>query len=381
MKKFYNLAPGPTEVPPELLLASAKPTIHHRTKEFSQLFKSVSSSLKSIFKTQNDVYILVSSGTGAMEMAVANVLSASDKAYVIDAGKFGERWGQICKTYGVDTYVEKLEWGSCYDVSMLENYLSKNPDCHAVFTQLSESASASTLPIKEIAQITARYPDCVLVVDAVSGLLAQDIRMDEWGVDVLLSGSQKALMLPPGLAFISFSPKAERANERSTLPKFYFDYKKYKKNLEKDTSPFTMAVNMIYALQWSLRRIEEEGGVDTILEKTQKYADAFRAGVQAIGLKLLSSCPVNGLTAVVVPEGIDGKKLKEEFFTRFGITIAGGQDKYAGKIIRVAHMGYFAPSDVILALSALEMLLFDMGYKLELGRGVATAERLLYKGC
>ena len=381
MKKFYNLAPGPTEVPPELLLASAKPTIHHRTREFSQLFKSVSSSLKSIFKTQNDVYILVASGTGAMEMAVANILSKKDDVYVIDAGKFGERWAKICTSYGLSPYVEKLKWGSCYDVNLLREYLKTHPDCRAVFTQLSESSSASTLPIKEIASVTKEYPNCALVVDAVSGLLAQDIRMDEWGVDVVLSGSQKAMMLPPGLSFISFSPKAQKIASRSDLPKFYFDLEKYKNNLKKDTSPFTMAVNMIYALEWSIKRINDEGGVDAVLEKTQKYAEAFRAGVQAIGLKLLSECPVNGLTAVLVPEGIDGKKLKEEFYTRFGITIAGGQDDYAGKIIRVAHMGYFAPSDVILALSALEMLLYDMGYNLELGKGVATAQRLLCKGC
>ena len=379
MKKFYNLAPGPTEVPPELLLASAHPTIHHRTKEFSSLFRSVSESLKTVFKTQNDIYTLVSSGTGAMEAAIVNTLSTGDKVYVVDAGKFGERWANICKAYGLNYYSEKIEWGSIYDTNLLKTYLDKNPDCRAVCIQLSESSAATVLPVEEIASIVKNYPDCILIVDAVSGLLAQDIRTDDWGVDVVVSASQKALMLPPGLAFITVSRKAWKHVESSNLPKFYFDLKKYKKSLEKDSSPFTMAVHMIYALKWSLDRIEKEGGVDAILEKTKKYANILRSSVQALGLEVLSSSPVNGLTAIKVPEGIDGKELKNLFYKRFGITVAGGQDKYEGKIIRIAHMGYFSPMDLVMVISALEILLSDLGYKLELGKGVAEAQRLLSK--
>lgn len=376
MQKKYILAPGPTEVPAELLLAGAQPTVHHRTKEFDAMFMEVSNNLKPIFKTKQEVYITVSSGSGAMEAAVTNTLSAGDKAFVVDGGKFGERWGNICKAYGVAAHIEKVEWGKAIDPKVVDAYLKANPDCKAVFTQLSESSTATAMPIKELAAVIKNYPNTIFVVDAISGLGAHDIRMDEWGVDIIVSGSQKALMMPPGLAFISLSDKAWKCYETSKLPKFYFDLKKYKKNLEKSTTPWTMAVNLVYSLKWALDTINKDG-IDKVLGNCEKLATALRAGAKALGLEILSSSPVNGLTAIMVPAGVDGKKLKSDFYKKFGITIAGGQDHLEGKIIRISHMGYVGPMDMMIALSALEMLLKDQGYNVKMGAGVAAAEEIL----
>ena len=249
MEKKYLFSPGPTMLPPEVLLKMAEPIMHHREPEFEKLFAEVREGLKYLFQTKNEVLIFTSSGTGAMEGAVSNILSKGDKALVVRGGKFGERWGEICKAYGIEFIPIDVEWGKAVDVKRVEEILSSNPSIRAVYTQASETSTGAKHPIKEIAEIVKKYEKTVLVVDAITGIGVFNLPMDEWGLDVVVSGSQKALMLPPGLAFAALSDKAWKLVERSDLPKFYFDFRKEMKNAQKNQNAFTPAISLFVGLR------------------------------------------------------------------------------------------------------------------------------------
>jgi len=333
--------------------------------------------LKYLFQTKNEVLIFTSSGTGAMEGAVSNILSKGDKALVVRGGKFGERWGEICKAYGIEFIPIDVEWGRAVSPKKVEEALKSNPSIRAVYTQASETSTGVKHPIREIAEIVKRYDETVIVVDAITGIGVFDIPMDQWGVDVMVSGSQKALMLPPGLSFVALSDKAWRLVERSNMPKFYFDFKKELKSAQKNQNSFTPAISLFVGLRESLNLIRKEG-LEAVFERHEKLAAATRAAVKALGLELYApDSPSNALTAVKVPEGIQGGKLKNLFFEKFGITVAGGQDQAKGKIIRIAHLGYYGRLDMVMVISALEMLLKEMGYAFELGQGLKAAEEVL----
>jgi len=377
MEKKYLFSPGPTMLPPEILLKMAEPIMHHREPEFEKIFAEVREGLKYLFQTKNEVLIFTSSGTGAMEGAVSNLLSRGDKALVVRGGKFGERWGEICKAFGIETLSIDVEWGKAVHPGRIGELLKSDPSIRAVYTQASETSTGVRHPIKEIAEIVRGYENVVLVVDAITGIGVFDIPMDKWGVDVLVSGSQKALMLPPGLAFAGVSDKAWKFVQRSNLPKFYFDFKKELKNLQKNQSAYTPAITLFVGLRESLRKIREEG-LEAVFRRHERLAAATRAAVKALGLDLYApDSPSNAVTAVKVPEGISGGKLKDLFFEKYGITVAGGQDQAKGKIIRIAHLGYYDRLDMVMVISALEMLLKEMGYAFELGRGVRAAEEVL----
>jgi aspartate aminotransferase-like enzyme len=379
MEKKYLFSPGPTMLPPEVLLKMAEPIMHHREPEFEKLFAEVREGLKYLFQTKNEVLIFTSSGTGAMEGAVSNILSKGDKALVVRGGKFGERWGEICKAYGIEFIPIDVEWGKAVDVKRVEEILSSNPSIRAVYTQASETSTGAKHPIKEIAEIVKKYEKTVLVVDAITGIGVFNLPMDEWGLDVVVSGSQKALMLPPGLAFAALSDKAWKLVERSDLPKFYFDFRKEMKNAQKNQNAFTPAISLFVGLRESLKLIRKEG-LEAVFKRHEELAEATRAAVKAMGLELYApDSPSNALTAVKMPEGIQGGKLKNLFFEKFGITVAGGQDQAKGKIIRIAHLGYYERLDMVMVISALEMLLKQMGYPFELGAGVRRAEEILMK--
>lgn len=379
MEKKYLFSPGPTMLPPEVLLKMAEPIMHHREPEFERIFSEIREGLKYLFQTKNEVLIFTSSGTGAMEGAVSNILSRGDKALVIRGGKFGERWGEICKAYGIEFIPIDVPWGKAVDPKQVQKTLESNPGIRAVYTQASETSTGARHPIREIAEIVKRYEETVIVVDAITGIGVFNIPMDEWGIDVLISGSQKALMLPPGLAFAALSDKAWRFVERSDLPKFYFDFKKELKSAQKNQNSFTPAISLFIGLRESLHLIQKEG-LEAIFQRHEKLAEATRVAVKALGLELYApDSPSNAVTAVKVPEGIQGGKLKNLFFERFGITVAGGQDQAKGKIIRIAHLGYYGRLDMIMVISALEMLLKEMGYRFELGSGVKAAEKILMK--
>ncbi len=371
IKKTYLVSPGPVPIPEDALVEAAKPIIHHRTEIFSEIFMEVAEGMKYVFGTKQDVFILASSGTGAMEAAVANLLSPGDEVITINGGKFGERWGEIARAWGLNVHEIVLEWGQPFTGEQLAEELKKYPKTKAVFATLSETSSGSVYDIKSFAQATAKT-DAVLVVDAISGLGATPCPMDEWGVDVLVAGSQKALMIPPGLAYIALSEKAWKLAEHSTLPKYYFDLKAYKKSLGKKTTPYTPAITLIIQQKKTLEFIKKIG-LETLFEHHRILADATRAGVKAIGLELLSKIPGNIATAVKVPEGVDGGALVKTVQKKYGVYIAGGQSHYKGKIFRIAHLGYMGAFDIITALSAVEMALDEQGYKFEMGASVKAA--------
>ncbi len=375
IKKYYLLSPGPTPVPDSVLSSAAEPIIHHRTPEFSAIFMEVSEGLKYVFQTEQDVFILTSSGTGAMEAAITNTLNQGDKVITINGGKFGERWGKICRAYGIDIQEIVLEWGDVFTKEQLADELKASPETKAVFATLSETSSGTVYDIQGYGEVLASR-NAILIVDGISGLGATNCPMDEWKVDIMVAGSQKSFMIPPGLAYIAFSPKAWNLVEKSSLPKFYFDAKACKKNLEKKTTPYTPAVSLIIQQKKSLDIIKSIG-LEKLFDHHRILGDATREGVKAIGLELLSKNPGNILTAVKVPAGIDGVKLVKTMQGKYMAYIAGGQDPYKGKIFRIAHLGYMGGFDIITALTALEMTLSELGYDFKHGNAIEAAEAIL----
>jgi aspartate aminotransferase-like enzyme len=378
MKKEYLLTPGPTPLPPQVSLAMAKPIIHHRTPQFQEILKEASLGLKWAFQTGNDVFIISSSGTGAMEAAVINLLSSGDTALVVQGGKFGERWTEIAKAYGINAEVIDVEWGKAVSPAEISKRLKANPQIKAVFTTLCETSTGVDNDIQAIAAVVKETP-AVLVVDAISGLGAVDLKTDAWGVDVVVSGSQKGLMLPPGLGLICLSAKAWKLVESSKSSRYYLDLRKAKKALDKNDTPFTSSITLIVALNEALKMMQQDG-LENIFKRHKVMADATRAAVRALGLELFApSAASDGVTAGKVPAGIDGEKLVKTMRDTYGVTIAGGQAELKGKIFRIAHMGYIAESDIIMGITCLEKVLTQMGYKFTLGAGVKAAEEVFLK--
>lgn len=378
MRKDYLLTPGPTPIPPQVYQALSKPIIHHRTPAFQAILKEAIEGLKFVFQTKNDVFIFASSGTGAMEAAVVNLLSAGDTVVTIQGGKFGERWTEICKSYGINLEIIDVEWGKAIQPKEIEAKLKANPKIKAVFTTLCETSTGVTNDIEAIGKIV-KDTDAVLVVDAISGLAAIDLQTDNWSVDVVVAGSQKGLMIPPGLSFCSISPKAWKLVDNSRCPKYYFDFKAAKEALEKVDTPFTPAISLLVALNESLKLIKQEG-LENIFKRHKRLAEATRQAMQALGLELFApTASSDAVTAVKVPPAIDGEKLVKTMRDKFGVTIAGGQAELKGKVFRIAHMGYITQEDIIVAISTLELALAEAGHKFELGAGVKAAEEVFRK--
>mgnify|MGYP001567091537 CR=1 FL=1 len=307
MRKNYLLTPGPTPLPPEVCEAMARPIIHHRTPQFQTILKEATEGLKYVFQANNDVFILTSSGTGAMEAAAVNLLSPADTAITIQGGKFGERWTEICKSYAIFTDIIDVEWGRAVEPKEIEKRLKANPKIKAVFTTLCETSTGATFDIEAIGRVV-KESDAVLVVDAISGLGAIPLLTDAWSVDVCVSGSQKGLMLAPGLSFISVSSKAWNKINQSKSPKYYFDLKEAKKALDKTDTPFTPAISLIMALSESLKMIKSDG-LENVFARHKKMAQATRAAIEALGLQLFAPSAASVVvTAVKGPEGIDGEK-------------------------------------------------------------------------
>jgi len=378
MRKNYLLTPGPTPLPPQVCEAMARPIIHHRTPQFQAVLKEATEGLKYVYQTKNDCFILASSGTGAMEAAVVNLLSPGDTALTVQGGKFGERWTEICKAYGINTEIIDVTWGEAVKPSDIEKKLKANQKIKAVFTTLCETSTGVANDIEAIGNCIKDTP-AVLVVDAISGLGAIDLKTDVWFCDVVVSGSQKGLMLPPGLGFISVSPKAWKLVETSKSPKYYFDLKEAKSALDKTDTPFTPAITLIIALNESVKMMRQDT-LENIFLRHRKMALATRDAVMALGLKLFApTCSSDVVTAVCVPQGIDGEKLVKTMRDTYCVTIAGGQAELKGKVFRIAHMGYIEEFDIITGISCLEKVLQQMGYKFQLGAGVKAAEEVFLK--
>jgi aspartate aminotransferase-like enzyme len=376
MLKRYLLAPGPTPVPPEVLLAMAKPMIHHRAPEFDKLFGEVREDLKWLFQTRNDVLILASSGTGGMEGAVSNFLSPGDKAISINGGKFGERWTKLCKTFGAQVHEIKVEWGRAVDPQAVADQLKKDPGIKAVYVQASETSTGVAHDVKALAEIVKRHEETILVVDAITALGVLDLKTDAWGLDVVVTGSQKALMLPPGLAFVSASEKAWRLADKAKNASFYFNLKKERDSQQKNQTAYTPAVSLILGLKEVLNILKGEG-LEAIFSRHAALARAMREGAQAAGLSLFpKERPSDALTAIAAPDGVDGQAVYKNLRTQYGMTAAGGQDHLKGKIFRISHMGYVDSFDVITALAAVEMVVKGLGFPVKLGSGVARAQEI-----
>jgi aspartate aminotransferase-like enzyme len=369
------MTPGPAEVPPETLLELAKPVFHHRTKEFRAILMAVTEDLKYVFQTMSDVLILTSSGTGAMEASVSNLLAPGEKALCVRGGKFGERWGELCERFGATVINLDVEWGKAVSPADIQAAFGKDPDIAAVYTTLCETSTGVAADIEAIGKIVASTGAC-LVVDGISAVGAMPMKADEWGVDLLVVGSQKALLLPPGLAFLSVSKKAWQRIERAPRRSFYFDLLAARKALADEDTPFTPANTLIAALRKSLAMLRAEG-IEAIWARHAKIARATRAAVEALGLKIYASAPADALTAVVLPEGVDAEAVRGLLRKKYGIVVAGGQEKLKGKIIRIGHLGYVDVLDTLGAIAALEMVLVGMGVQVPLGAGVAAAQKVL----
>ena len=377
MLKRYLLAPGPTPVPPEVLLSMAMPIIHHRSPDFLPVLDSAKKGLQWLFQTKNDVLILASTGTGGMVGAVNNFFNHGEKVLVINGGKFGERWTKIAQAYGLKVEEIVVDWGYSIKPDAVEAVLKKDPEIKGVFVQATETSTGVYHDIEGLGRVIKNYPDTLFVVDAISALVAQDIRTDEWGIDVMVGGSQKGLMLPPGLAFVSVSDKAWKKNETSKMPRFYFNFKKERENLAKNQTNFTSAVTLIIGLNEAIKILQKEG-LENVFKRHARLANATREAVKALGLGIYSKeSPSNSVTAIEMPDGIDGQLVYKTLREKYGITGAGGQDRAKGKIFRLAHLGYADTFDIITGIAALEMVLKQLGHPVKLGTGVAKAQELL----
>ncbi len=375
MKRNLLLTPGPTHVPARLCAVLGKPIIHHRTPQFQAYLKEAMEGLQFVLQTKNEVYLMAASGTGAMEASVSSLVSEGDHVITVESGKFGERWTNLCKAFKAVPTVLEIPWGTAVTAADIEKALKADPSVKAVYVTLCETSTGAAPDLKAIGEVV-KNSNAVLVVDAVSGLGVVDLKMDEWAIDVVASGSHKGFMLPPGLAFVAVSAKAKKLMETSTAPKFYFDLRKYAKVASKPDTPFTPAIGIVIALTESIRMIKEIG-LEKLFAHFARLAGGVRAGAKGLGLKIYTheSARSNVLTAISLPESVDGGKVVKIMRDTYGISVAGGQGDLKGKIIRMAHMGALDEYDILTGLSCLEKVLKELGYKFELGAGVAAAQK------
>jgi serine---pyruvate transaminase len=379
MNKFRLLTPGPSPVPEDTLLELAKPVFYHRSAEFRQLFGEVEEDLRYVFRTRHRVMTLTCSGTGAMEAAVSNTLPPGSKAICLISGRWGERWRNLCKAFGVESVNVTVPYGQAVQPEHLARALADHPDALAVFATLSETATGVANDLAGFGKLVGPT-NKLLIVDTISGLGVMECQTDDWSIDINVTGSQKALMLPPGLAFLSVSDKAWKQIEQNTAARvFYFDLKKYRDNLKDNDTPFTPAHTLIRALRVSLKRIRAEG-IENVWARHARMGAAARAGMKAMGLELFAERPAEGLTVAKVPPGIDGNALIAKLEKQYGLRLANGQDVLKGKIVRLAHMGYADQFEVLAALSGIELVLLEMGFAVKPGSGVAAAQQVLAEG-
>jgi serine---pyruvate transaminase len=376
--KQYLMTAGPTPLPPAVSQAMAQPMLYHRAPAFIEVYARALERLKRVFQTENEVLVFAASGSGAMESAVANLVRPGEPALVASCGKFGERWAELCDAYGARTLHWETEWGRRIDPVELDRRLAENPDVELVFTTFSETSTGVVNDVRELTEVAHRH-GALIAVDAVSGLGAVPLPQDEWDVDVVVAGSQKALMSPPGLAFASASVHALDRAAAAPGRRYYFDWGRTVSGQRQDPpdSPFTPAVGLVQALDVALGLIEDEG-LDRVFERHRILGRATRAAARALDLDLFGSEheSSNVVTAIRLPETIDGAKVPKLMRDRFGVTIAGGQGHLKGRIARIAHCGYFGAFDVVVTIAAFEMTLQELGHEVELGAGVGAAQRV-----
>ena len=373
--KKYLFTPGPAPIPPEVLLEMARPMIHHRTPEFSTALDQARERMRPLFGTRQEVILLAASGTGAMEAAVTNLLAPGEHAVYVNGGKFGERWGKLLAAYGITGHEIRVEWGRAARPEQVEDALRANPGARAVLMQASETSTCAVHPVAEIAALT-RAREALLIVDGITSVGVFEQKMDEWGVDALITGSQKALMLPPGLALLALSERAVERAQRSRTPRYYFDLmRELKAQRDEHTTAWTAAVSLVLGLNKSLEIIHAEG-LPQVFARHRTMAEATRAAAPALGLSLIApDNPAPGVTGILTPPGLDGSKLVRHMREELGVAVQGGQDQMKGKLVRIGHMGYLSPFDMLIAVGAFEMALRHLGHRFEAGAGVAAVAR------
>ncbi len=378
-KKYRLMTPGPVPLPPDVRKMLAQPMLHHRTPEFEKTLFSALEKLKAAFQTQQPVYIHTSTGSGAMESAIVNTLSPGDEVIAVVSGKFGERWAQIAERFGVKAHLLEVPWGEACRPEMVERALQQNPRAKAVLCQASETSTATVHPIRDIAQVVARRPDTLFMVDGITAIGAMDMLMDEWKIDVLVSGSQKAFMLPTGLSFIALSEDAWKMAKTAKCPRFYFDLDQEKKALEKGGTFFSSAVAHIRALDVALDNLTGEN-LNCAIIRSNLMAYTTREAAKLLGLTIFSKAPSSAVTAICVPEGIDGVALRKHLEDKYNVTVMGGQDQLKGKILRIGHLGYITDEDLSVTFEALVHSLVDLGYQ-GFDRGKADEVSQFVEGC
>jgi aspartate aminotransferase-like enzyme len=368
--------PGPTPLLMEAQLRALTMTLHHRTDAFRALMRETLDNLRYYFNTKNDVLVFSSSGTGAMEGAVSNLLSPGDRVLIGTAGKFGERWVQLAEAYGIDAVVVEAPYGHAVPMNEMKRHLESSGPFRAVLIQATESSTGVRHDVESLGKMVSALPDCCLVVDAITGLGTTDLRPDEWGIDILIGGSQKATMIPPGLAFASVSEKAWKQIESSKLPRYYFDYAKERKSLAKGESSYTPATSLVVALHGALCYIKQLG-CENLIANAALLAEGMREAAVALGLTLFAvESPANALTAINAPPGMESTKVVKEMRSRFGVILTDGQGSMKGKMFRVAHLGYYDVLDLFAVIGGLEIALMQIGCKFELGSGVRAAQHV-----
>src|SRR5689334_19343261 len=375
IRKQRLLTPGPTPLYPPALHAMMASDMHHRTEDFRKAYRSCLADLKEVMGTSNDVLMFCSSGTGAMDATVSNLFSKGDKVIVCVAGKFGERWAEIAKAYGLDATVLTVPYGQAVSASAVAEALAKEPAIKGVFVQASETSTGAAHDVQAMGAAVSKT-GAILVVDAITGLGTMPLNIDGWGLDVVIGGSQKAFMIPPGLAFLSISPKAWKFADTATLPHYYFNFKKEKKSGDAGESSWTPATAMILALAEALKYVKSIG-MSKLIENAEMLAAATRAAAQKLGLDLFSaSSPGSSVTAIRAPKGMDSGVIVKEFRSRFGAIIANGQGTMKGQIFRIAHLGYFDFADLFSMIAGLEIILNANGFAVPYGAGVAAAQEI-----
>lgn len=372
------MTPGPTPVPPAVLAAQAEPLVYHRGPGFGRLLSEVTDGVQWILATKADVIVYTSSGTGGMEGAVANLVSPGDKVLVVSVGYFGQRFKTICERFGAVVTAIDYEWGATAKASDVAAALDADPEIKVVFIQHSETSTGVVNDVEPVAR-EVRARDRILVLDAISSAGAIDIRMDEWGIDVCIGGSQKALGATPGVAFVAVNERAWEAARKCTSPRFYWDWAAYKDALERPDpeSPWTPAISVIAGLAASFKMARAEGR-EQIIARHKLLSSAVKAGVQALGLDLLGEDPERAVvvTTVRTPEGLTDKQIVGTLRSRFGIVVAPGQGPLKGQVFRIGHLGWFEPLDIFRFFGALESVLAELGYTVKFGAAVAAAEEV-----
>lgn len=375
MFKKRLFTPGPTPIPEHVMLRMAEPIIHHRNPEFREVFERVNKNLRYLFQTTGPVITLTSSGTGGVEATFVSLFSPGDTIIAVNGGKFGERWVKMPKVFGMKSVEIRNAWGSAPTVEEIRAALQQHPEAKAVYLVHSETSTGTACDIRALAKAIREHSNALVCVDGITAIGAHELRFDEWGIDVCVTGSQKGLMIPPGLAFVALGQRAIAAMESSTLPKFYFDLRKALKSHQDDDTPWTPAVSLIVGVDAALEMIRHEG-IENVWRRHERLATALRAGITAMGMKLFSDSPSFAVTPVWLPDGVEWKRFNGALKGTYGITVAGGQDDFKGKIFRVSHLGYYDDLDMLAVIGAIERSLHDCGWKIKAGAGLSAAQEI-----